>query len=781
MVGGPGSGKTTFAWHLSLCLLGAHLNPPPKKLTLDDLGQWPHGALTPVYIKLRDLINEGFKNNVDVPINTTHLEEYLHQRIETPYTTKLANELIKDLYHGDAVLILDGLDEVPIPTDPPNALDLRRDQLKSFADSISDKYRCRIVFTSRPYAYREEEWHLDGYQTVTMQALSDVHKFEILTKIFQQSKLGLKDAKEKARQFLRELTAREIPESMTSNPLLLTLMGGVYLRQTDNKLPTLKGELYHRSVILLLDKWSVPRIGEKESLLEKIGCSTQEIYDVLEKLAYQAYDTYAQDKIAAPFVERRDLLDGLSSLRRKANIRDVAEYLSDHSGVLVSQSNKIYEFAHRSFVECLAAAYMAKGEKNSFKIVKRAIEANPQIWREPCLLVGDILVSEQPFSEGVKLPSRKNDLWSLLEDLLDPDLTPGASGNDSRWWSIWLSACLIRDHALIKDLPDQRLSSQEIFEKIRIRMKWALNVDQALPPKERVDIGLTLGIMGDDRKGVDLINGIPNILWCKIPSGKFQMGTTFQQRQLIESENWGKGQPFDRELCEEPIYVDEFYISRYPVTVCQFQSFVDDPNGYNNPKWWTGPGKEWLRHHIDGAYKLESKWAIPNLVRVYVNWYEAVSFCNWLSDLMGYLVRLPSEAEWEKSARGTKGFIFPWGNSFDLKRSNTNLLNLGTPNPPGCFMLSEGVWGDNSPLDMSGNTWEWCSSLFMNGDKVYYYPYDKDDGREDLEVGDGCRRITRGGSFVNGVFISRTAYRGQDVPTARYNRQGFRIAASKIK
>ena len=162
----------------------------------------------------------------------------------------------------------------------------------------------------------------------------------------------------------------------------------------------------------------------------------------------------------------------------------------------------------------------------------------------------------------------------------------------------------------------------------------------------------------------------------------------------------------------------------------------------------------------DSKYQPEapgSLRALDNRPVVRVTWYEALEYCNWLTEKLrkwertpeplahllrdeGWIVTLPSEAQWEKAARGHKDRReYPWGEKFDPKKVN---MAIGDEKVEGTSPV--GIYpGGASPygvMDLSGNVWEWCSSLYQD------YPYDPDDGREDLEA--AGRRVLRGGSWI---------------------------------
>lgn len=769
VLGSPGSGKSTIARYLALSLIEEKLKTKSKNTNLFKLRHWPHGFLIPIFIELRQFVNWVSFPELGKQLTENHFWTYIKEEILGKDLEGFESSLKHYLINGQALIILDGLDEVPMPSGRGNS-EKRINHLKDLAQILDTVYgQCRIIFTSRPYGY--EGWRLENFQIVNLMPLDTNYMHMLSKKLFRQRKIEEIELEDKVNGFLEAL--KKVPRSLKDRPLFFTLMAVLFLMDKESGLPNSRGELYHQSIMLLLFRWTQPRLGD-HSISQELGCDVTEIYKRIEVIAYRTHWNSTFMNKEASNIEYQTLATELFKLGSdKVNPFRLLAYLSQQSGILISLSTEVHKFAHRTFQEYLAASYMVGKilEEDDFSYVKKNIEQAPQIWREPCILIGDILSTKKEIGK----------LWDLIDNLLYTTPPEAPLIDEKFCWKVWLCGRLYLE---------QNLHMEKVFggkewtrSNLKSRLKLAIESSVKFPPKEFSEIGKVLGIFQDDRKGVSGINGLPDIDWCSIPAGKFQMGLTSKQMNLLQALRWVKGSSFEREIPESFPYLNDYLISRFPITEKQFQCFEKAKDGYFQANWWN-----WSTASFNWFKKIGSKGPeksdcvnYPNYPRTNTNWYEAVAFCNWISNKIGRSVRLPTEAEWEKAARGIDGRFFPWGNDFDPNKCNSDLTGIGHPCAVGCFHFEGGPWGEDTPLDMCGNVWEWCTTICEDDkNKSIPYPYNEEDGRENMNLGDEFKRVVRGGSYLNEPFVIRCTFRGRDKPFERFLRQGFRVVCAEV-
>ncbi len=255
-----------------------------------------------------------------------------------------------------------------------------------------------------------------------------------------------------------------------------------------------------------------------------------------------------------------------------------------------------------------------------------------------------------------------------------------------------------------------------------------------------------------------------------VPAGTFKMG-----------DNFGDGESRERPV--HPVTLDAFYIGKFEVTNADWKKFQGDP-GYDDPKIWPGgrpvPREQspyWKQANNHGGGTPNS----DNYPVLGVNWDAAAAYCNWLSLKTGKKYRLPTEAEWEKAARGTDQRRFPWGNAIDPSYANyigSQPLDTGQiagyydGSKRGDFQTKNGA-SPYGVMDMGGNVMEWCQDWYSRS----YYEVSPKKNPKGPEK--GAYRVLRGGSFfVESQDLRSYARSGAWPSFLAYRMVGFRPARS---
>ncbi|MFZ4629884.1 MAG: SUMF1/EgtB/PvdO family nonheme iron enzyme, partial [Blastocatellia bacterium] len=651
VLGEPGAGKTTTLWKLAGELIDQALASETVPLPLFiRLGKWTEEK-------------KPFRN---------FLAEQLGD---------FADQLDRLLQEKRAVLLLDGLNELPAGQRKEKTAEIRRwiDQWPEVTAIISCRQldytendlemdRVEIVpldpLRIRQFVvgYLGDEkggklfWRLAGEKAQeTHQRFLDRFKDELpdLERIFWcdpalPTGLSWGWGKEDNRLWDSWIHQREHPSSlmvMARNPFMLMMLYSVYDEQSET-LPGNRGRLFETFAETLFQRERIE--GEPQ----------QKLADGISRVAYwmQTRRTAQKQGDALTVLPRAEVLEKLAEDQLHVAIR----------ASLLSPGEEV-RFTHQLLQEYFAARHLDR------EIRASGLQATtlwpPNSWWE-----------------------RNN--WEetavLLAGLSSDDCTPVidwiADANPEV-----AAMCLDRSGAIC---PPETLA--------RLQQKWLPRLTgpkREKDPRARAAVGRALGMARlDDRPGVGTIvdsrgRALPNIDWGEIPAGRFVYGD--------ESEYAAK---------PEEVELPTFFISRYPVTFGQFQLFLDDPEGIRDPRWLKGLAGD-AREHQPG----EQAFPFDNHPRERVSWYQAIAFCRWLSWRLGgeydlkkiaqWAVRLPTEYEWEKAARGTDGRIYPYLGEFDPTKGNTEKTGIGQTSAVGIFPEGASPFG---VMDLSGNVWEWC-------------------------------------------------------------------------
>ena len=823
LVGEPGSGKSTLLQYATLCLAdrlarGNAASPHLAGVPIPEVLQ--RQSLLPLRIILRDFAARL------APGATAGSEEvvaYLAGQLQQGSHAGALAVLTDTLKRGLAFVQFDGLDEVP-----KSAVAAVRSAITAFA--AGEYQRCRLAVTCRTESYKLAEFSLAKFPAPHQLApLTPALRNTFVQAWYRELESAHPQFRGEgaacAASLLRALGTERLDE-MSRNPFFLTAMAA--LHRPDKPLPDTGAKLMDDLVTGVLEECRLRRgsgssqAGSTElgALLANVPDGFQRLRQRLEAIAFKARDT-RQDHDSRRLDE--DLLRQKLRLAKTVDddwIDRVLGALRHRAGLLQSKDGRNFEFAYR-FEEFLAGCFLANDdpwpEEPSF--VRRCatlLARQGDYARQVLLWAAGFLVHVR----GRQGPVR--DLVSLF--------TPEKVGADeSSLARLELAADLARDarmeHWQHDDVPDAPVT----ISRLRTTLEIVRDDPAHFGIGARSRAGSSIGRLGDTRPGVGLDkNGLPRYVWCgrggeqaldqplvfqrAFPAKTFLMGG--------DPEAWNSSKtPFECTRIEHP-----FFLSKYPVTVAQYQVFVDQ-GGYGEPDlaaakppWWTDAGwawrngkasvhhdwKEWYARQTFPILRPEDYGAVfqtPNHPRGGVSWHEAVAFCRWLTErlrqaaLPGWpataQVRLPTDPEWELAARWNKergavdGRVFPWGNPAEGEKAEDNLsarcnwqrTGLDHTSPVGLF--PDGG-ADCGAMDLAGNAWEWCQSKWVGLDgRPAQDDYNR--GRKEAKDLDGDegneseKRVLRGGSW-GGTIPSRLrcAYRGRGCPSGRSRSNGFR-------
>jgi len=727
LLGDPGSGKTTFVNFVALCLAGEALGqpdanlarlteplPPPDgregrqgKDEKPEPQPWRHGPLLPVRVILRDFAARGLPPPGQAA-GAADLWRFIAAELEPCALGDYAPLLRQELLARGGLLLLDGLDEVP-------EADRRRVQLKQAVEGFAASFpKCRMVVTSRTYAYQKQDWRLANFTEATLAPFEQGQIVRFVerwyTHIAALRKWNPQDAQGRAELLKRAILGSPNLLGLAERPLLLTLMASLHAWR-GGTLPEKRVQLYADTVTLLLDHWESPKIVrdaagkpivQQPSLAEWLRVDRDRMRTLLNELAFWAHATQGE-LIGTADIPQEKLVGMLLDISRNpeatANPLLLVDYLSQRAGILIPRGVKVYTFPHRTFQEYLAACHLA--DYGYPDRVAELARAEPNRWREAALLAAARVAENAAWA-----------LWPLIERLCGAE--PAEKSADPDAW-----AALIAGQALAETADPARLTAPEQEKQARVG-RWLVHIlrQGRLPAVERARGGDLLARLGDPRFDKDAwyLPAEPLLGFVEIPAGPFRMGSSRNSDVYTSSSE----QP--RHLVNLPL----FYIARYPTTVAQFQVFMKDYRPWS----------------VNQDYPAVS----ANHPVVKVRWHDARAYCEWLTNKLRdwpktpeplreflhsgqWSVMLPSEAEWEKAARGSGDRIYPWGGRFNSVYTNTDdyanidETGIGRTTTVGCFPQGVSPFG---ALDMSGNVWEWTRTI-MSG---FAYPYRSDDGRE---------------------------------------------------
>ena len=433
----------------------------------------------------------------------------------------------------DVFYIFDGIDEIHNPNTDITTLCQR---LNRFINEQEN-----IILTSRDgYSGLKE---LKNFPQVKLEPITDKHIKELFFKYWENennTEIKFEHFKNNLNQLRRDLKDR---------PLFVVLLTIIF--EQEGKIPDSKISIYEKFIILLLE-WRKD-FEEVEAIKGCIEKNKDNLMRVLEEIAYTT--------LIEGMISKENIKSLLSHNSFDTNTHeDIIKYLLNYTGILEIKSEGI-GFVHRSFCEYLSARKICRDLPNNSDNLYDIIEHKIDRLKEPILFIGDIL----------RNTNHKAILRDLLNNLIEKKL-------------LWIVS------QIYKNGDFKQNSNLELCLKNTIQEH--LSSKNTLPPKEQSDIAKLLGLLDDNRKGVSVDeNNIPDINWCKIEKGKFKFGLSTTQKDILNQKDVLNT---ERDRQEEEIELTEYFISKYPITIKQYASFLND--GYSNPNWWnySEDSKKWF-------------------------------------------------------------------------------------------------------------------------------------------------------------------------------------------
>jgi len=755
LLGDPGSGKSTFARRLAGWVADSQLKAvegPPGFPT----------NLLPVMLALRDLAPRleeiaDYDQLSGAKQETCLLNAFyatLRADLQAWGVEGFYPEIPETMQSGQVLLVLDGLDEVAyhLRQRVGQAVSVLARRLKPAWFMVT----CRV----RSYAGSAE---LPGFQAYTLRPFTEekicgfvaawYHTQFLLGRYNQQQ------ADQKAENLAQAALGGDLQE-LSSNPMLLTTMAIIHQREIG--LPSERVRLYKLAVEVLLRRWQRYKLGDQAPSPELAALLKNDLklLAVMEQLAYEAHqsagshpvqtssDSSAEAGGAAdlPRLRAIEILSTPEYLHSLDLAHQLLDYIDQRAGLLLGRGGEpgrpaVYSFPHRTFQEYLAGCYLAGQRDLKRDFYSLAASGDPGA-RAALLSFEELYYNRRG----------ENALFDLAYGLCPACAPDTAQRQRAILWAGQVAA-LLGTEAIERDTNSPENGSAFLA---RLRSSLVAVLGGCLSPAERADAGNALARLGDPRFDPDwfYLPKDETLGFIEVPEGAFLMGSDPKQGTAAQDD-------------EQPLHqvrLSVFYLARFPVTVAQFHAFVEQ-TGYKPS------GSNCLRGHANHPVIL-------------VTWHDAQAYCDWLDKALRersdtpdalkalfndrFRVCLPTEAQWEKAARGMDGRVYPWDGEFDPNKANTGETQLRSTSPMGCFPNGASPYGIQ---DMSGNVLEWCAD--------WYGEYETSSDLDPQGPKKGSSRVLRGGSWGGDQGHARCAFRSYVSPGSGGSGMGFRCVLSR--
>ena len=724
ILGDPGAGKTTFLRRIAYGLCNSKLGLDAAT-TAETLGLDKESF--PVLIRMSELAEhiEGCSKRVQAELHKktspAWLADFLAKTSKEQGTGLDRDYFEQVIEDGPATVLLDGLDEVTT-----------REQRECIAELVSEAARCfkscRFVVTSRPPAF-EGKAVLPNFAQVWIDPLEDTAIDGFLRKWCEALFVGSeRQAQKHFEELLTAIRSRVEIRRMARNPVMLTALAVVHWHE--KRLPEQRADLYE-SIITWLSRSREKRPERlvPDAAVARLWELALAMQNHAKGRQVQVPRRWAAEQIAAEFGE-------VPQERRLAVAEQFLREEELDSGIVVRRGEDI-RFWHLTFQEFLAAQAIASRPEEDQKAILLRPSNRPRAylpaWREVVLLLAGVLHKD----------GRHRKVDGFVSGILEPVCGRGSLADEARCAGLLGSA--VRDLSAVGYRPaDPR------YEQLMGRVMGIFDAEhsKAVGIKVAIEAAEALGQAGDPR----FIDPTLEKNWVSIPASEFRMGA---QKDDPSKPNYDS-EAYEDESPVHGVRLKAYRIGRYPVTVGEYLRFIE-ARGYEDKTFWSSGGF--------GQWQAPDEWEEQlehgNRPVVGVSWFEAAAYATWAGS------RLPTEAEWERAARGPKGRRYPWGDEEpDRSRMNYDKSKVGHPTPVGVY--ARGATPDGI-LDMAGNVWEWCSDWHDED----YYSEAASDSHQGPSTGEF--RVVRGGCWDGGARYCRSAYRGGYAPEGRIFLVGFRV------
>ncbi|MCX6590579.1 MAG: SUMF1/EgtB/PvdO family nonheme iron enzyme [Acidobacteria bacterium] len=741
IVGEPGAGKTTFLRRIAFAAAETLLGDNPEAAREMSL---PDPPPLPVLIgvgELWDFVAKRRGAGTRYPVKPDSPEWLLCFLEETSRERgwQLDRHFFETRFEqkNGALLLVDGLDEAP-------GREARTYMVEMMRQASQERFpHCRVAVTSRPAAYGGEV-AIDGFAKAEIAPLSPEAIAVFLDKWCGLYHAADPEAARRDREALTEAVQSRIEiRQMAVNPVMLTALAVVQANEA--RLQDQRAKLYE-AILRWLAGQRAKKLKYDEQRQTGDPLTETQFLDCMRALAFAMHTATGEKRAELePDEAARLLAPRFRALPEDQRYTAAVEFLEREeivSGVLIRRGARL-RFWHQTFQEYLAATVVAvlePAERNLllFGSMGNVGKLHQPGWRETVLLLGGVL-------HGL----RQENLDRLFEEILNR-LAPSPT-LAARAQCVGLMGAMLRDLKAAKyTLADARY--QQHLDSVLGDSGIFSLAGQSVPFADRLEAAEALGQAGDPR--------LEGEHWIEIPAGKFWMGaqkTDKKWRNYDPEEYGGEGPVREVEL-------SGYRMAKYPVTVWEYGKFME-AEGYQKREYWAAGG--WEAGAAAPQFAEPGSWEEqqqhPNRPVVEVSWYEAIAYCAWKG------CRLPSEAEWERAARGTNGRRYPWGEATPDARLANYSGGPEHPTPVGLYPMGESAEGLS---DLAGNVYEWCSDWFGK--------YDPRVTMNPTGPASGESRVARGGSWCLYTQLLRASYRNRGGPIDRNGILGFRLCGGSL-